>query len=230
MDNEVLIAIIGATSVVSSAIAAGVFKLLELKKKRDIKISDEEPLTQIKLFENELFNKSEYWINYTIKRLGFEQGDRNWIYETIMHCKIKSTAMMCKTFIENNDLTSLTNIRFENLIFTLMSDIVDEYNDLILEEFEKYFGKNKGKKIFDLVMNKEPTKSSQSMGFNVWHSPSITYMEKSIKEHCDSFYPNNVEKMDVILDIFKCTIYSAHTHLFKTFGNFNGELDYLLLT
>ncbi len=77
-------------------------------------------------------------------------------------------------------------------------------------------------------MDKQPTKESQSMGFNVWHATTITYMEKSIKDHCDAYYPTNVEKMAVILDEFKTAISSAHAHLFKTFSNFNGELDYLL--
>jgi len=124
---------------------------------------------------------------------------------------------------------SLSNTKFENLIFALISDIIEEYNRLIEEEFKKKFGKNKGEKIYALVMDKQPTKESQSVGFNVWHAPTVTYMEKSIADHCAAYYPNNVEKMDMILDEFKTAIGAAHTHLFKTFSNFNGELNYLLL-
>jgi hypothetical protein len=180
------------------------------------------------LFEKDLFSKSEYWINYTVKRLGFQQGDRNWIYETIMKIKIEVVAKKSKQFLEDNDLMSLSDTKFENLIFTLVSDIIEEYNEKIKSEFKSYFGKSKGEKIYSLVMDKQPSKESQSMGFNVWHAPTITYLEKSIKDHCDSYYPNNVEKMDMILDEFKSAIGAAHTHLYKTFSNFNGELDYLL--
>jgi hypothetical protein len=77
-------------------------------------------------------------------------------------------------------------------------------------------------------MDKQSTRESQSVGFNVWHAPTVTYMENSIKDHCEAFYPNNIEKMSVILDEFNCAISAAHAHLFKTFANFNGELDHLL--
>jgi len=229
MENEVLTAIIGATAVISSTIVAGVFKILEIRKKKIEDANKREPLTQIRLFEKDLFSKSEYWVNYTIKRLGFEQGDRNWIYETIMRVKIETVSSKSKKFLEQNDLMSLSNSKFENLIFSLISETIEEYNSIIREEFKEYFGKNKGEKIFDLVMDKQPTKESQSIGFNVWHVPTITYLEKSIADHCASYYPNNVEKMDMILDEFKSVIGSAHSHLYKTFSNFNGELNYLLL-
>lgn len=228
MGNEVLVAIIGATAVISSTIVTGIFKIIEFRKKKNQENERVEPITQIKLFEKELFSKSEYLINYTIKRLGFEQGDRNWIYETIMRVKIETITKMSKEFIEEYDLMALSDTKFENLIFLLISEIIEKYNKLVKEEFKTYFGKNKGEKIFNLVMDKQPTKESQSMGFNVWHSPTVTYLEKSIKDHCDSYYPNNVEKMDMILDEFKSAIGAAHTHLFKTFSNFNGELDHLL--
>jgi hypothetical protein len=230
MGNEVLVAVIGATAVISTAIVTGVFKVMESRKKKAEEANKREPITQMKLFEKDLFSKSEYWVNYTIKRLGFEQGDRNWIYETIMRVKIETIAKMFKEFLQNNDLMALSDTRFENLIFALISDIIDEYNEGIRVEFKEFFGKNKGEKIFNLVMDKQPSKESPSAGFNIWNALTITYLEKSIKDHCDSFYPNIVEKMSMILDEFKCAIGAAHTHLYKTFGNFNGELDFLLLT
>jgi hypothetical protein len=228
MEKEVLAAVIGATATVSATIVAGIFTLVGVRRKKKEEKLKKEPLTQISLFEKDLFSKSEYWINYTIKRLGFQQGDRNWIYETIMRVKIETIARKSKEFIEDNDLMSLTDSKFENLIFTLISDIIEDYNAGIKQEFKGYFGKNKGEKIFNLVMDKQPSKESQSMGFNVWHAPTVTYLEKSIKDHCDAYYPNNVEKMDMILDEFKSAIGAAHTHLFKTFSNFNGDLDHLL--
>jgi len=228
MEAGVLIAIIGGTATVTTTIVAGIFKLLEFRKKKAEDSEKREPLTQIKLFEKDLFSKSEYWVNYTMKRLGFEQGDRNWLYETIMKCKIETIAKKSKEFIEQNDLNQMSNIKFENCVFALISEIIEEYNSAIKIEFRNHFGKNKGEKIFALVMDKQPTKESQSMGFNVWHATTITYMEKSIKDHCDAYYPTNVEKMTVILDEFKTAISSAYAHLFKTFSNFNGELDYLL--
>ena len=228
MSNEVLAAVIGATAVISSTIVAGIFKILEYQKKKKDEKSGQEPLTQLKLFEKELFSKSEYWVNYTVKRLGFQQGDRSWIYETIMKIKINTITKKTKEFLEQNDLISLTDIKFENLVFCLISEIIDEYNRLIKEEFVNNFGKSKGERIFTLVMDKQPTKESQSVGFNVWHATTITYMEKSIKDHCQAYYPNNIERMEMIIDEFKCAINAAHTHLYKTFANFNGELDYLL--
>lgn len=228
MEAEVLIAIIGGTVTVTTAIVTGIFKLLEFRKKKAEDSKKVEPLTQMKLFEKDLFSKSEYWVNYTMKRLGFEQGDRNLLYETIMRCKIETIAKKSKEFIEQNDLNQMSSVKFENGIFALISEIIEEYNSAIQTEFRNHFGKNKGDKIFSLVMDKQPTKESQSVGFNVWHATTITYMEKSIKDHCDAYYPNNVEKMAVILDEFKTAISSAHAHLFKTFSNFNGELDYLL--
>lgn len=228
MEAGVLIAIIGGTATVTTTIVAGVFKLLENRKRRLEESEKGEPLTQIKLFEKDLFSKSEYWVNYTMKRLGFEQGDRNWLYETIMKYKIETIAKKSKEFIEQNDLNQMSSVKFENGIFALISEIIEEYNSAIQTEFKNHFGKNKGEKIFSLVMDKQPTKESQSIGFNVWHATTITYMEKSIKDHCDAYYPTNVEKMAVILDEFKTAISSAHAHLFKTFSNFNGELDYLL--
>ena len=230
MEVEVLIAIIGGTVTVTTAIVTGIFKLLENRKKKNEENSKRDPITQLSLFEKELFSKYEYWINYTIKRLGFEVGDRNWIYETIMRCKIESIVKKSREFLENNNLLELSNIKFENSVFALISEIIEEYNLMIKKEFKEYFGKNKGEKIFSLIMDKQPTKESQSMGFNVWHEPTITYMEKAIKDHCDAFYPNNVEKMSVVLDEFKTGISSTHAHLFKTFGNFNGELDCLILS
>jgi len=228
METEVLVTIIGGTVTVTTAVVAGIFKLLENRRKKTDEASKKEPITQIKLFEKDLFSKSEYWVNYTIKRLGFEQGDRNWIYETIMRCKIETIAKKSKEFLEQNNLLDMSNIKFENAIFALISEIIEEYNTLIKEEFKEYFGKSKGEKIFVLVMDKQPTKESQSVGFNVWHAPTVTYMEKSIKDHCDAYYPNNVEKMSVVLDEFKTAISATHAHLYKTFENFNGELDYLL--
>jgi len=228
METEVLVAIIGGTATLTTVIVTGIFKLLENRKKKVEEASKREPMTQIKLFEKDLFSKSEYWISYTIKRLGFEQGDRNWIYETIMKCKIEAVSKKSKKFIEDNDLLEMSNIKFENSIFSLISEIVDEYNSTIKEDFQKYFGNSKGERIYSLVMDKQPTKESQSVGFNVWHAATITYMEKSIKDHCDAYYPNNVEKMSVILDEFRTAINAAHTHLYKMFANFNGELDYLL--
>ena len=228
MGSEVLVAIIGATAAITSAIVAGVFKILETRKNKNSESQKREPMSQIKLFEKDLFSKSEYWINYTIKRLGFEQGDRNWIYETIMRNKIETISKKCKEFIEVNDLNELSESRFQNMIFTLISEIIEEYNAGIKKDCMAYFGKNKGEKIFSLVMDKQSTKESQSVGFNIWHAPTVTYMEKSIKDHCDAYYPNNVEKMSVILDEFNCAVSAAHAHLFKTFGNFNGELDHLL--
>jgi len=228
MEAGVLIAIIGGTATVTTTIVAGIFKLLENRKRRLEESEKGEPLTQIKLFEKDLFSKSEYWVNYTMKRLGFEQGDRNWLYETIMKYKIETIAKKSKEFIEQNDLNQMSSVKFENGIFALISEIIEKYNSAIQTEFKNHFGKNKGEKIFSLVMDKQPTKESQSIGFNVWHATTITYMEKSIKDHCDAYYPTNVEKMAVILDEFKTAISSAHAHLFKTFSNFNGELDYLL--
>lgn len=228
MEKEVLVAIIGGVVAITTVIVTGIFKILENRRKKQEEAGKREPITQIKLFEKELFSKSEYWVNYTIKRLGFEKGERNWIYETIMRIKIETVARLSKKFLEENDLMTVNNNKFENLIFTLVSEIIDEYNTLIKEEFKSHFGKNKGDKIFELVMNKQSTKESQSIGFNVWHAPTITYLEKSLKDHCDAYYPNNVDKMEMILDEFKSALGAAHTHLFKTFGNFNGELDYLL--
>lgn len=228
MSNEILIAVISATATVTAAIVAGIFTIIQNRRKKEIEKGKKEPITQIKLFEKELFSKSDYWINYTIKRLGFEQGDRNWIYETIMRCKIETVVDKTKLFLEENDLMDMTDVKFENSIFILISDIIEGYNDYIKEEFIKYFGKNRGEKIFSLVMDKQCTKESQSVGFNIWHAPTVTYMEKSIKDHCEAYYPNNVEKMSVVIDEFKSGISAAHAHLFKTFANFNGELDCLL--
>lgn len=228
METEVLVAIIGGTVTVTTAIVAGTFKFLENRKKKAEEASKREPMTQIKLFEKDLFSKSEYMINYTIKHLGFESGDRNWIYETIMRNKIGTIVHKSKEFIEQNDLMDISDNKFENSVFTLISEIIDEYNSAIKEDFKEYFGKNKGEKIFSLVMDKQPTKESQSVGFNTWHAPTVTYMEKSIKDHCDAYYPNNIERMSVVLDIFRTAISSAHAHLYKMFANFNGELDYLL--
>ena len=228
MEKEVLVAIVSATAVVSSTIVAGIFGIIGNRRKKREEASRREPMTQIRLFDKDLFSKSEYWTNYTIKRLGFEQGDRNWIYETIMRVKILTISRKTKEFLQENDLLELSNAKFENLVFKLVSDIVETYNNETKEEFKKYFGKVKGEKIFNLVMNKESTKCSQSVGFNVWHAPTISYLEKSIADHCAAYYPNNVEKMETILDEFKCATAAAHTHLFKTFANFNGELDHLL--
>jgi hypothetical protein len=118
--------------------------------------------------------------------------------------------------------------KFENAIFALISEIVDEYNLNIKKDFQEYFGESKGEKIYDLIMDKQPTKESPSIGFNGWHATTITCIEKSISNHCEVFYPNNIERMSMILDEFKTAIFAAHAHLFKTFRNFNGELDYLL--
>lgn len=229
METEVLVAIIGGTVTVTTAIVAGIFKLLENRKKKASEARKEEPITQMELFEKDLFSKSEYWTNYTIKRLGFEQGDRNWIYETIMRCEIEVIIKNSKKFLETHNLMELPIEKFENMVFTTLSETIEEYNSLIKEEFIKYFGKNKGEKIFNLIMNKQPTKESQSSGYNVWNEITITHLEKSIKGHCDAYYPNNVERADRILDEIKCAISSVHVHLYKTFGNFNGELDYLIL-
>lgn len=229
MEKEVLIAIIGGTVAVTTTIVTGIFKLLEIRKRKTEEKNKIQPITQIQLFEKDLFSKADYLVNYAVKRMGFEQGDRSWIYETIMTIKIQTIVSKTKLFIEKNDLNSINNTRFENMVFALISEIIDEYNSLIKESFVSKFGKSKGSKIFDLVMDKQPTKESQSLGFNVWHASTITYMEKTIKDYCHSYYPNNVERMDDILDLFKCAISAAHTHLYKTFGNFNGELDYLLL-
>ena len=228
MEKEVLVAIVSATAVVSSTIVAGIFGIIGNRRRKREEASKREPMTQMRLFDKDLFSKSEYWVNYTIKRLGFEQGDRNWIYETIMRVKILTISRKTKEFLQENDLLELSNAKFENLVFKLVSDIVESYNNETKEEFKKYFGKVKGEKIFNLVMNKESTKCSQSVGFNVWHAPTISYLEKSIADHCAAYYPNNVEKMETILDEFKCATAAAHTHLFKTFANFNGELDHLL--
>jgi len=229
METEVLVAIIGGTVTLTTAIMASIFKILENKKKKEYEANKGEPMTQIKLFEKDLFSKSEYWINYTIKRLGFEQGDKNWIYETIMRCEIEVIIKNSKKFLETYDLIELPVEKFENLVFTTLSETIKEYNLLIKEEFQKYFGKNKGEKIFNLIMNKQPTKESQSSGYNVWNEITITHLEKSIKGHCDAFYPNNIERADRILDEIKCAVSSVHVHLYKTFGNFNGELTYLML-
>lgn len=228
MEKEVLVAIVSATAVISSTIVAGIFGIIGTRRKKREEASKREPMTQMRLFDKDLFSKSEYWVNYTIKRLGFEQGDRNWIYETIMRIKILTISKKSKEFLQKNDLMEISNAKFEYLIFILISDIVEAYNNETKEEFKKYFGKIKGEKIFNLVMNKESTKESQSIGFNVWHAPTISYLEKSIADHCAAYYPNNVEKMETILDEFKCATAAAHTHLFKTFANFNGELDHLL--
>lgn len=228
METEVLVAIIGGTVTVTTAIVAGIFKLLENKRKKVEEANKREPMTQIKLFEKDLFSKSDYWVSYAIKRLGFEQGDRNWIYETIMKCEIEVVVKNTKKFLETYDLAELPDAKFENLIFITLSETIEEYNALIKENFKEYFGKNKGEKIFNLVMDKQPTKESQSAGFNVWNATTITHLEKSIKGHCDAYYPNNIERADRVLDEIKCAISSVHVHLYKTFGNFNGELDYLL--
>lgn len=228
MEADVLIAIIGGTVTITTAIVAGIFKLLETRRKKAEERGKIEPITQLQLFEKDLFSKSEYLINYAIKRMGFEQGDRSWIYETIMKLKIKTITRKSKEFLQNSDINLLSKPRFENSVFSLVSEIIDEYNNLIKEEFIQHFGKNKGTKIFDMVMDKQPTKGSPSMGFNIWHASTITYMEKTIKDYCDSYYPSNVDRMDDILDLFKCAISAAHTHLYKTFGSFNGELDHLL--
>ena len=228
MDTDILVAIIGATATISAAIVTIIFRTSEKKRRKAEEEEMHSPITQIKLFEKELFSKADYWVNYTIKRLGFEQGDRNWIYETIMKNEIEVVSSMTKEFLEEYDLMDLSQIKFENLIFSLISEFIEIYNEKIKKDFCDHFGQNKGERIFNLVMDKQPSKESQSMGFNVWHSATITYMEKSIKDHCSAYYPNNVERMEMVIDEFKCGIGAAHTHLFKTFGNFNGELDYLL--
>lgn len=228
MINELIIAIIGATATITAAVVTGIFKFQETRRKKLKNKSEEyKPITQTNLFEKELFSKSEYLINYTIKRLGFEHGNRSWIYEVIMKNKIESVIENTKHFLEENTLEEISPAKFEGLIFALISEIVKTYNEKTKNDFCKYYGENKGEKIFDMVMDKQPTKESPSMGFNVWFAPVITYMEKSVKDHCDSYYPNNIERMDAILDQFKCAISAAHTHLFKTFGNFNGELEIL---
>lgn len=229
MDVQVLVAIIGGTTAIAAGIVTGIFKLIEFRKKKKAEDEAMEPLTQLGLFEKDLFNKADYWTKYTIKRLGFEQGEKNWIFENIMRIKIEVVTQKAKEFIENNDLITLSDIKFENSVFNMLSQVDTEYNNKVRSEFTQKFGKSKGEKVFDMVMDKQPSEENPSMGFNVWHSSIITYMEKSIKDHCDAHYLNNIEKMDLILDEIKCALATSYTHLYKMFANFNGDLDYILM-
>ena len=228
MQTEILIAVISATATVSAGIAAGFFEYMKVRNRKNKLKSNRKPLTQQKLFDNELFSKSDYWLNFSIHHLGFESGHRAWIYETIMRNKIFVVSKKAKEFLETIDLATLSDNKFENAIFKLISEMVKEYNDAAKEDFKEKFGKAKGEKIFELVMNKQSTPQSPSAGFNIWHEVTITYLEKSITDHCAAYYPNNIEKMDMILSELKAAVGTAHAHLYKTFKNFNGELNRLL--
>lgn len=228
MGNEIIVAIMGATAAISSAIVAGLFKLAEFRKKRNIEDEEDKPLTQTKLFDHELFSKAQYFIDKSLKDIRFDDPDKSWIFETILKNKINSISNNVTKFLEKNDLEELSDEKFENAIFLTFSNIMQDWRKNAKEDFKAYFGCKKGERIFNLVMDKESSPESPSMGFMSWQCPVIDYLEKSIKNHCEAPYPNNVIKMNAILNEFTTSLNSIFPYVAKTFSNFNGQLTYLL--
>ena len=174
------------------------------------------------LLQHDFFT-NYYSLKNTINLFATGNKELTEIFKIITSHKLEVVHFQTKEFIERENWRTINNQDLQHKIFHLLKSVISGYNKKILEDLQNKFGKNKGQKVYDYVMN------AQGIGFNHWHSVNV----KHIKHMVVSILRANVikgscHKMQIILYELLFGLHSGIIDAEKAFFLFNGELEAIL--
>jgi hypothetical protein len=145
------------------------------------------------------------------------------IFKIIVSNKLKTAHQQTQHFIESQNWTKITVRELESKVFSLLKEIVDAYNYEILQTLQEKYGIQKGKAIYDYVMN------ASGIGFNHWHATNIRHIEKMIASIIGAkVIKGTSHKMQLILYELLFGLHSGVIDAEKAFYGFNGKLASIL--
>jgi len=174
-----------------------------------------------------VFHELKAWNTRKIKNLNFGDQLRNDIFRNIvLTCKLRTIEESLMTFIQYHpDMNDLESHQFQGLVVSQIDEIITKYNKDVLDELVyKYESKEKGKEIFEYVMNL-PIK-----GYNQQHEKVVNFLTRIIEDVCDtvSMYESNVQKYWAILNAYSAALTATLVDVEKTYSLYNGDLEKLV--
>ncbi|MFA6501273.1 MAG: hypothetical protein WCT85_00640 [Parachlamydiales bacterium] len=199
-------------------------KILKLSVTKNKKIR-----RKVELYDHDLFVKQPQYIRIA-RNSEFGHPIKTKVFHIILFTTINTIIFKAKEFVKNNDINKISSLHYRQLLYLHVQDIVSTYNKLIKNQFKIQYGEEKGKEIFDFVMNSAPNPIFNKIGgFNIWHERRTSEIEEFIDLICKSkAFDSNIERHELYQHELNRACYMSINDAIKVYQNFNGELNKIL--
>jgi len=174
------------------------------------------------LHSNFLFVNLELYKN-KIKSLSFNDENKDFIFKTILQCKIVAIEDKLKRFLDRKDIYKLCTKDLSVELIRLTDDIIQEYDLNIRKKIKERYLTKDYNAIYELVMNSES-------GFNNHHSKNVQTIYMYIGKISNSilYLDDNYEKISMYFDMVDMAIQTALLDVETVFKAFNGRFSKLM--